>query len=349
MAVRAMRAPTTSSTAAQVQRCVGGLRAAGARAAQRRGPQAGALLLRRLRLARAGRRDGPEQREASAVDRGGPPLGGGRPRPLRRHAACASLLPGRDARPVARRHGGALHRRHRPRQRQLDCARRVASRGAGARGARSPGREALSMIAADTGGRFFDDANDLGRVLAEMLEMTSRYYVLGFQPARGEGAGQLPQGQGEGRAQGREALAPPRLLRGERAAQPALQRQFDARAARGDRGGRQRPPPSRLCLPSPPPGEKQTLGVVVQVPARRRCQAGQRAGGRRSTATRGRRRHGLRPPRAAPEARPGARRPARPRAGLSLFGTFDVPPGRYTIRLLVREAASGRARCRSST
>jgi hypothetical protein len=32
--------------------------------------------------------------------------------------------------------------------------------------------------------------------------------------------------------------------------------------------------------------------------------------------------------------------------GLSLYGTFEVPPGRYTIRLLVREAASGKSSLR---
>jgi hypothetical protein len=44
-----------------------------------------------------------------------------------------------------------------------------------------PGRESLNAIASDTGGRFFKDTNDLGAVLGEMAEMTSRFYVLGYQ------------------------------------------------------------------------------------------------------------------------------------------------------------------------
>ena len=45
-------------------------------------------------------------------------------------------------------------------------------------------RESLGFFAHETGGRLFDNANNLGPALAEMLEMTSRYYVLGIQPER---------------------------------------------------------------------------------------------------------------------------------------------------------------------
>ena len=51
------------------------------------------------------------------------------------------------------------------------------------------GRESLNFISAETGGRFYKDANDLKPVLDEMLEMTSRYYVLGFQPKDEKGPG----------------------------------------------------------------------------------------------------------------------------------------------------------------
>ena len=50
-------------------------------------------------------------------------------------------------------------------------------------------RETLGIFARDTGGRVFDNANDLGPALAEMLEMTSRYYVLGIQPDREKAPG----------------------------------------------------------------------------------------------------------------------------------------------------------------
>jgi VWFA-related protein len=51
------------------------------------------------------------------------------------------------------------------------------------------GREALNYLAEETGGRFFKDTNDLAPVLQQMLEMTSRYYVLGFQPREAKGPG----------------------------------------------------------------------------------------------------------------------------------------------------------------
>ena len=50
-------------------------------------------------------------------------------------------------------------------------------------------RESLGFLAAETGGRLFKDANNLAPALAEMLEMTSRYYVLGFQPEVEKGPG----------------------------------------------------------------------------------------------------------------------------------------------------------------
>ena len=50
-------------------------------------------------------------------------------------------------------------------------------------------RESLGILRHGDGGRLFKDANDLDPALAEMLEMTSRYYVLGIQPDREKGPG----------------------------------------------------------------------------------------------------------------------------------------------------------------
>ena len=44
------------------------------------------------------------------------------------------------------------------------------------------GRESLNYVSAETGGRFFRDTNDLGVVLGEIQDMTSRFYILGYAP-----------------------------------------------------------------------------------------------------------------------------------------------------------------------
>src|SRR5207245_4258503 len=51
------------------------------------------------------------------------------------------------------------------------------------------GRESLHFMASETGGRFFKDTNDLSHVLGEVLDMTSRYYILGYQPRELKGPG----------------------------------------------------------------------------------------------------------------------------------------------------------------
>jgi VWFA-related protein len=44
------------------------------------------------------------------------------------------------------------------------------------------GRDTLAQFAANTGGRFIKDANDLARGLAEVLEASRHYYVVAFEP-----------------------------------------------------------------------------------------------------------------------------------------------------------------------
>ncbi len=46
----------------------------------------------------------------------------------------------------------------------------------------APGRDTLAQLAANTGGRFVREANDLRAGLAELLDATSHYYVLAFEP-----------------------------------------------------------------------------------------------------------------------------------------------------------------------
>jgi len=51
------------------------------------------------------------------------------------------------------------------------------------------GREALSQIANGTGGRFYRDTNDLGVAFDQILDATRRYYVLAFEPEAPKGPG----------------------------------------------------------------------------------------------------------------------------------------------------------------
>lgn len=53
------------------------------------------------------------------------------------------------------------------------------------------GRESLSSIAKGTGGRFYKDANDLRAVLGDILDSTRHYYVLAFEPADTKGPGKF--------------------------------------------------------------------------------------------------------------------------------------------------------------
>jgi len=214
-------------------------------------------------------------------------------------------------------------------------------------------RESLGFFAHETGGRLFDNANDLGPALAEMLEMTSRYYVLGIQPDREtqpDKPGAFHKLKVKVARKGVKLSHRPGYF--ERTAPSAqrttLQRQFDLAelvVTGGD--GRNDLPFTSLCLPFPSPGEKQTLGLVVQVPRASLPWS--------SSEPLGLEVYGyavrddgtvydhlaqslkLDPARADPQGRA---------QGLSLYGTFEVPPGRYTIRLLVREAASGKSSLR---
>jgi VWFA-related protein len=211
-------------------------------------------------------------------------------------------------------------------------------------------RESLGFFAHETGGRLFDNANNLGPALAEMLEMTSRYYVLGIQPDRERQPGAFHKLKVKVARKGVKLSHRPGYF--EKSApgtqRTALQRQFDLAelvVTGGD--GRNDLPFTSLCLPFPSPGEKQTLGLVVQVPRESLPWSSSEPLGLEiygyAVADDGTvhdhlaQSMKLDPARADPQGHA---------QGLSLYGTFEVPPGRYTIRLLVREAASGKSSLR---
>jgi VWFA-related protein len=205
------------------------------------------------------------------------------------------------------------------------------------------GREGLNLLAVETGGRFFRDTNNLAPALGEMLEMTSRYYVLGIQPRSAKAPGAFHKIKVKvDRKQVRLSHRPGYFERVPVAAKAPLQRQFEAAqlvmTGVGDAGLRF----SSLCLPFPGPGERQTLGVVIQVPrASLRWKAGQPLSLEvygYAVAEDGTARDSL-----AQLARvdPAQADPAGDALGVSFFGALSVPPGRYTLRLMLHERESG--------
>lgn len=208
-----------------------------------------------------------------------------------------------------------------------------------------PGRESLNLVAANTGGRFFKDANDLKPALDEMLEMTSRYYVLGVQPRDSQAPGAFRKLKVKLARKGvRLSHRGGYYERTPAAQQTPLQRQFEAAqllmAGVGDADLRF----SSLCLPFPERGERQTVGIVVQLPREQlRWTAGQLESlefyGYAVDASGAVRDH------LAQLARiePGEADPHGERQGVSFFGALRVPPGVYSLRLMLHERESGRS------
>jgi VWFA-related protein len=209
-----------------------------------------------------------------------------------------------------------------------------------------PGRESLNLIASDTGGRFFRDTNDLKMVLSELNAMTSRYYVLGFQPLKEKGPGtyhkvKVKAGRKSARVSHRAGYYERSALG---AAQPALQRQFEAAQLVMTGVGQNDLAFSALCLPFPSPEQRQVLGLVLQLPkeglpwSAGRPMAvevyGYAVGEDGSVLD-----HFAQLVRVDPAQAD----PAGTARGLSLFGTLSVPAGRYTVRLMVHERESGTA------
>lgn len=207
------------------------------------------------------------------------------------------------------------------------------------------GRDSLNFLASETGGRFFKDANDLGAALGEILDMTSRYYILGYQPQAGKAPGTFHKLKVKVRRKGaRLSHRAGYFERLPRASQAPLQRKFEAAQLVMTGVGTSDLGFSALCLPFPDPGPRQTLGVVVQVPrADLRWQAGQPTSlevyGYAVAAD------GAVQDHLAQLARfdPGRADPQGQARGVSFYGTFRVLPGKYTVKLMVQDPESGAA------
>jgi VWFA-related protein len=208
------------------------------------------------------------------------------------------------------------------------------------------GRESLNLISSDTGGRFFRDANDLGPVLSEMLDMTSRFYVLGFQPAEAKGPGAYHKVRVRVARKGTTVSHRPGYYEQESIGAKAalLSRQFEAAelvmAGAADLPGNGLKV-SGLCFPLPAREGRQSIALVLQVPA----SALEWSRGRTSSLelySYAVAEDGTVQDYIAQFARiDSARRPVGEARGVSFQGRLRVPAGRYTLRTLVVERETG--------
>ncbi len=209
------------------------------------------------------------------------------------------------------------------------------------------GRESLALIAAETGGRFYKDANNLRPVLREMADMTSRYYVLGVQPREGKLDGGFRKLKVRVKPRGLRVSHRPgffeRSTEVAAAPAPVLQRQFEAAELIQARDAHRPPadalPFGVLILPVPSNDEKQSLGIMVQVPRSSLLGSGPLEVYGYALTPSGEVTdhfaHFLRlDPDAAIANTDGWR-------GLSFAGRFTVPAGPYTLKFLAQRPQTG--------
>jgi hypothetical protein len=173
--------------------------------------------------------------------------------------------------------------------------------------------------------------------------MTSRYYILGYPPRELKGLGQFHKLKV--RVRRKDAHLSHRAgyyERLPRAAQTPMQRKFEAAQLVMTGAGANNLPFSALCLPFPVAGERQTLGLVLQVPRQELRWAGRMALEVYGYAV------------AADgtvfdhlahlaQIEPSLADPQGAAQGISFYSTLQVPPGKYTIKLMVQEPETGAA------
>jgi VWFA-related protein len=205
------------------------------------------------------------------------------------------------------------------------------------------GREALNYLAAETGGRFFKDTNNLEAVLGEMAEMTSRYYVLGFQPLKEKGAGAFHKIKVKVARKGVKLSHRAGFYERAPAMQrTGLQRQFEAAQLVVTGAGPNELHFSSLCLPFPVAGDRQTLGIVIQVP-RDALAWGDGKPLALELYAYAVAEDGTVQDHLAQLVRIDPRQadPDGTARGVSFFGTLSVPPGKHIVRLLLQDREAG--------
>jgi VWFA-related protein len=214
---------------------------------------------------------------------------------------------------------------------------------------KSGGRDALLTMARDTGGDLYQNTNDLSVAMGKMLERTGVTYLLTVQPTAlvSDGAYhplkvRLTNGPRGARVQHRAGYYAPDPRRPQSPVEQRLA--IAAEILGGDEGGAI--PFSVLAVPKPAPGPVP-LVVELAGPALLRGHSGPSLGLEiyayaldRDSAVRA-----YLTQRVDVElAKVGA---ALNDSGLKFYGALDLPPGEYTLRVLVRDAGTGAQGLRS--
>ncbi|HEX5758042.1 MAG TPA: VWA domain-containing protein [Thermoanaerobaculia bacterium] len=219
---------------------------------------------------------------------------------------------------------------------------------AGDTAARGDGRDALLTMARDTGGELFQNANDLSAAMARMLERTSVTYLLSFQPEALAQDGafhplkvRLKGGPRGARVSHRAGYYAPNPMR---VAQPLEQRLVTASEILGSEEGGSLPV-SALAVPLAGSGGKAVVPLLLEVdgPALLAGHVGRALGVEIYAYALGAggavegfltQRLDLDLDKVEDELRAG---------GLRFYGELELPPGAYSVRLLVKNAQMGGA------
>ncbi|HEX9944321.1 MAG TPA: VWA domain-containing protein [Thermoanaerobaculia bacterium] len=214
------------------------------------------------------------------------------------------------------------------------------------RAARSQGADGLFLMASSTGGELYQNFNDLGRAMEKMLDRTSVTYVLSFQPdVRHDGQYhklrvELKDPQGA-RVVYRPGYYAPKPY-GQRTAMEKLL-QAAGQVVSGREGGQV--DLAVLAAPFKVPGERAYVPVVIEIDGASLLAGGQGAtlpaevyvyalddkGGIRDFFTQT---MGLNLAKVGDAVR---------KTGIKVFGDLDLPPGTYSVRVLVRNGQTGAA------
>jgi len=220
----------------------------------------------------------------------------------------------------------------------------LAARGDAGQGQGEPvrrsGQESLAEIATLSGGRLFKDANDLGQALGEIAEMSRRYYLLAFEPAAGHGAGHFHKlkvrlTRHKGASLSHRAGYFERAMERDR---PALARRFEAAEIVAKGVAESALPVSVLAVPYRTPSGAAALPFVVEVQPRDVDPVARLGLEIYAYALdeKGRVEDFVALASNLDPAKVGAKLRGR---GLQCHGAFVLPPGRHSVRVLVRDGA----------
>ena len=211
-------------------------------------------------------------------------------------------------------------------------------------GARNPRTDSLFHLAKATGGELFQNTNDIAKTMSELARKTSLTYVLAFQPENLAADGRyheirvkLKDGR-RGEVSYRPGYYAPRPW----SARSAAERQLAAASlVLGSAGGRI--PVAVLAAPFPVAGQKPYVPVVVQVGGPALLAGAKGAAVKADVYAYAMDEQGSVHDHFAQSLGLEVAKVRRTLegGGLTLYGHFDLDPGRYLVRVLVRNAETG--------